>query len=245
MGPKKTILLGGPLYLSLVLNLSCTSTDNADFDQEDPSEASSSDTSSSEQEASSTDPESSDEEGRKAIEASLKENSPLATSETNPSSSSPGSNPQTPGEKLLKFPKSENPEELGELLLDQDEWKQESLKNCLEELAQVTKTAKNHDSLKEATVTISTMIKDKLPEYHWCFLAGHHELNQELSGNTKTIDQKIANFQSKMTIFVALSKSLDLAVGSNRYARYNRDRYISHSRDYFGRHIKPIDDPNK
>ncbi len=242
MGSKENILLGWALYLCLALSLSCTSTENPD---PGPSSTSSASLTSPSGESPQTDPEASDSEGREAIEASMKGNSPLKSSSTTSPDAPSHLSPPLPEGDLQKFPKSEDPEELNELLLDNDHWNQASLKTCLDELGQVTNTAKNSDSLKAASITISTIIKDKLPEYHWCFLAGHHELNQAMSSNQKTIDRKISLFQTKMTIFVALSKSLDLATGGHRYVRYNRDRYISHSRDYFGRKITPIDDPSQ
>ncbi|MEI8027091.1 MAG: hypothetical protein WCI18_12155 [Pseudomonadota bacterium] len=245
MGSKENILLGRALYFCLALSLGCNTTEKSESASANPTAPSSISLSGQSVASSAVDPEASDDEGRAAIEASLKGNSPLTSSTPASGAVTPSSSQPQPEGDLQKFPKSEDPEELSNLLLDNDQWNQVSLKNCLDELAEVTKTAKNSDSLKAASVTISTMIKDKIPQYHWCFLAGHHALNQEMSGNLKTIDQKISHFQAKMTIFVALSKSLDIATGSNRYARYTRDRYISHSRDYFGRKITPIDDPSK
>lgn len=247
MGSTKNLLLGWCLLLGVVLNLGCTSTEDSESSS-DPVDGSAKESSS--EEMSPTDAESSDDEGREAIEASLKGNSPLSSPASGQSTGTAegakdGIKTGLPQGDLQKFPKTSDPEELQELLLDQDQVNQESIKSCLDELSEVTKSAKNTASLKAATTTIATMIKDKLPEYHWCFLSGHHSLNQEMSGTEKSIDQKIASFQGKMTIFVALSNSLDLALGGNRYARYNRDRYIALSRDYFGRKIAPIDDPSQ
>ena len=245
MGSKENILLGRALYLCLALSLGCKSNEKSDSVSDSLTPPSGISLSGQSMASSTVDPEASDDEGRAAIEASLNGKSPLTSSTPAPSDvSTSASQPLSEGD-LQKFPNSEDPEELNELLLDNDQANQVSLSHCQDELAEVTKTAKNSDSLKAASGTISTMIRDKIPHYHWCFLAGHHALNREMSGNLKTIDQKIFHFQAKMIIFVALSKSLDVATGTNRYARYTRDRYISHSRDYFGRKITPIDDPSK
>jgi uncharacterized protein YegP (UPF0339 family) len=232
----------------------CTSTDNAGSSSlvTDQSSGSGEDsTSDSEGEGdSTTSAESSDEEGKSAIEAAMtgkeiakptESNKSNKSNKTNKSASTPVSSER---DYLTSFPKTDSPEELQLLLAEHERLELESNKTCFNEISSITKNAKNSEALSSASNQITVLIKDQPSEYHWCFLANHHLLAIALASEV-SMAEKIKHFHSSMISLVALAKGLDLSSNLNRYARYNRDRYIALSKEYFGRELSPIDSPNR
>ena len=255
MVTQKNLYLAWPLYLSLVLMNACTSTGNSGSSSvvTDQSSGSGEDSTSDDSEGegdSTTSAESSDEEGKSAIEAAMTGKEIAKPAEGNKGNKSNKSNKgaSTPvsSEKdyLTSFPKTDSPEDLQLLLAEHERLELESNKTCFNEISSITKNAKNSEALSSASNQITVLIKDQPSEYHWCFLANHHLLAIALASEV-SMAEKIKHFQSSMISLVALAKGLDLASNLSRYARYNRDRYIALSKEYFGRELSPIDSPNR
>ena len=233
----------------------CTSTGNSGSSSvvTDQSSGSGEDSTSDDSEGegdSTTSAESSDEEGKSAIEAAMTGKEIAKPAEGNKGNKSNKSNKgaSTPvsSEKdyLTSFPKTDSPEDLQLLLAEHERLELESNKTCFNEISSITKNAKNSEALSSASNQITVLIKDQPSEYHWCFLANHHLLAIALASEV-SMAEKIKHFQSSMISLVALAKGLDLASNLSRYARYNRDRYIALSKEYFGRELSPIDSPNR
>ena len=258
MVTQKNLYLAWPLYLSLVLMNACTSTGNSGSSSvvTDQSSGSGEDSTSDDSEGegdSTTSAESSDEEGKSAIEAAMTGKEIAKPAEGNKGNKSNKSNKSNKGastpvssekDYLTSFPKTDSPEDLQLLLAEHERLELESNKTCFNEISSITKNAKNSEALSSASNQITVLIKDQPSEYHWCFLANHHLLAIALASEV-SMAEKIKHFQSSMISLVALAKGLDLASNLSRYARYNRDRYIALSKEYFGRELSPIDSPNR
>lgn len=244
MVTEKNLRMAWLLYLCLVLTPACTSADGANSSnlknptsEESGSEGETSNDESEEGD-SGTSAESSDEEGKSAIEAAMS-----GKEITKPRDDKKSQPPTTDNQYLTSFPKTGDQEELHLLLAENERLELESNKTCFNEISSITKNAKNSEALASASDQIKVLIKDNLSEYHWCFLANHHLLTVSLASEI-SMAEKIKYFQSSMISLVALAKGLDFVSNLDRYARYNRDRYITLSKEFFGRQLSPIDSPN-
>ena len=56
-----------------------------------------------------------------------------------------------------------------------------------------------------------------------------------------TMDRKMDYFQKTMIDLVALAKGLDQLSKGQRYISYNRERYITHFREQFGRTLGRVE----
>ena len=115
---------------------------------------------------------------------------------------------------------------------------------CMSDVSALSSTATNQDTLLEASSKLKTEMAQAPHEvYHWCFYGLMVRLDNALAKNDVIIETQIDVFFTGMKALWLLGAALDQGSGEETYMTYLRHRYVSISKEKFGRSLETLGRP--
>lgn len=125
------------------------------------------------------------------------------------------------------------------LIMDHKEEIKVTIDSCNEKLTSINLFDIDKNDIDQQVNHFVKIIEKSPLDYHWCFYLLHLELDKQIEDQNKTIHDKSLIFQKETSRLFFLAKGLD-AFGKNNqttYVDYLRERYISLSKNVFGRRL--------
>lgn len=138
------------------------------------------------------------------------------------------------------FPKNTDLFELEKHLISNEQPSEEFISSCKDNLSRLGQKSVNPDSIKiSATEFQSTAASDPV-SYHWCYLHVIRDLDYVLEKGRYTFVDKMDLFIQHMTKLWIASSALKQITDDDVYVSFTKDRYLHHSKNYFGRDMEQI-----